>query len=124
MSISKHSPPFYDKSTAAAAILPLLLPREREVGLRVHAEPFHHRVQGGPQGLLCRHRLWNGARSSFCSVQQGRSSAAPVSCALASFGRGARGQREWFRVGSVAAAGKKVLGLRALEVELRGLLLI
>ena len=46
VSVGEDSPPGDDEATATRAVLPLSLPRQREVRLRVHAENLHHRVHG------------------------------------------------------------------------------
>ena len=50
MRVGQDAPPRNDEAAAGGGVLPLPLPRQREVGLRVHAE--HLRARDAPW-LLC-----------------------------------------------------------------------
>jgi hypothetical protein len=45
-----------DKPTAAGTVLPLALPRQRKIGLRVHAEHLHHSVHARHHSHHLHHR--------------------------------------------------------------------
>lgn len=55
VSVGEDSPPGDDEATATRAVLPLSLPRQREVRLRVDAENLDHGVHGrnhpGPESI-------------------------------------------------------------------------